>query len=139
MTDWPSTAVPKFRSGAAMISFMDEAIEKTLKQEFDAEEGSFLLRLRGDLEWDRAAFTRLERAMRVACEQSQGDEKLDRWLAEGFYEVAMWVPTWTSHPNFPRPTPDTYYEDCIERISDLTSWFFRGWHDYSEGHLWPDL
>ena len=40
-----------------MISAMDE-ITKVLKQEFDAEEGSFLLRLRGDLEWDRAAFTR---------------------------------------------------------------------------------
>ena len=121
-----------------MISLMDEAIE-FLRREFDAEEGSFLLRLRGDLEWDRTAFTRLEQAMRAACEQCQGDEKLDRWLADGFYEVATWVPMWTSHANFPRPAPEAYYEDCLERISDLASWFFRGWHDYSEGHLWSDL
>ncbi|MER5465898.1 hypothetical protein ABT010_35620 [Streptomyces sp. NPDC002668] len=117
---------------------MDEVID-VLRREFDAEEGSFLLRLRGDLEWDRAAFTRLERAMRAACEHSQGNEMLDRWLVDGFYEVASWVPMWTSHPNFPRPAPAAYYEDCIERISDLASWFFRGWHDYSEGHLWSDL
>lgn len=121
-----------------MISFMDEAIG-VLRREFDAEEGSFLLRLRGDLEWDRAAFTRLERAMRTACEHCQGDEKLDRWLAEGFYEVATWVPMWTSHANFPRPTPEAYYEDCMERISDLAGWFFRGWHVYSDGYLWSDL
>jgi hypothetical protein len=112
---------------------MDE-IAKVLKREFDAEEGSFLLRLRGDLEWDRAAFTRLEQAMRAACERSQSDEKLDRWVAEGFYEVATWVPSWTSHPNFPKPAPDAYFKDCIERIEDLANWYFRGWHDYSEGH-----
>lgn len=47
-----------------MISTMDETT-KVLRREFDAEEGSFLLRLRGDLEWDRAAFTSLERAMRA--------------------------------------------------------------------------
>lgn len=121
-----------------MISGMDE-ITKVLRREFDAEEGSFLLRLRGDLEWDRAAFTRLEQVMRAACERSQSDEKLDRWVAEGFYEVANWVPSWTSHPNFPKPAPDAYFEDCIERIGDLANWYFRGWHDYSEGHVWTDL
>lgn len=57
-----------------MISLVDEVMS-VLRQEFDAEEGSFLLRLRGDLEWDRAAFTRLERAMRAACEQLQEDQK----------------------------------------------------------------
>ncbi|WP_327576965.1 MULTISPECIES: hypothetical protein [unclassified Streptomyces] len=41
---------------------MDE-ITGVLRREFGAAEGSFLLRLRGDLEWDRAAFTCLERAM----------------------------------------------------------------------------
>ncbi|MFI1479968.1 hypothetical protein [Streptomyces sp. NPDC020747] len=117
---------------------MDE-ITKVLRREFDAEEGSFLLRLRGDLEWDRAAFARLERAMRVACERSQSDEKLDRWVVEGFYEVVTWVPSWTSHPNFPKPAPDACFEDCVERIGDLANWFFRGWHNYSEGCVWTDL
>ncbi|MFE1384430.1 hypothetical protein ACFW6S_36360 [Streptomyces sp. NPDC058740] len=30
-------------------------------------------------------------------------------------------------------------EDCIERISDLTSWFFRGWHGYFKEHVRPGL
>jgi hypothetical protein len=25
---------------------------------------------------------------------------------------------WTSHANFPRPAPETYYKDCMERIGD---------------------
>jgi hypothetical protein len=75
---------------------MDEAIEVS-RREFDAEEGSFLPRLRGDPAWDRVALTRLERAMRAAGEQCQGDEKLDRWPADGFHEVATRAPMWTSH------------------------------------------
>ncbi|MFF7250057.1 hypothetical protein ACFZBU_39920 [Embleya sp. NPDC008237] len=117
---------------------MHEFVE-VLRQEFRADEGSFLLRLRGDLEWDRAAFTRLERAMRAACERYQSSERLDRWLVEGFHEVATWVPSWTSHPDFPRPSPDAYYQACVERIGDLADWFFRGRHNYSEQHAWVDL
>ncbi|MET9043689.1 hypothetical protein ACWDR2_31130 [Streptomyces sp. NPDC003631] len=120
------------------MSVVDEILD-VLRSEFNAEEGSFLLRLRGDLVWDRAAFTRLEQAMRAACLRWQSSGNLDRWLAEGFYEVATWVPQWTSHPNFPRPTPEMYYQDCIERLGDLANWFFRGWHDYSEGDVWTDL
>ncbi|WP_406011921.1 hypothetical protein OG520_01855 [Streptomyces sp. NBC_00984] len=69
---------------------MDETIE-TLRREFNAEEGSFLLQLRGR-QWDRTAFARLVRAMRAAGAQSETSEKIDRWLAEGFYEVATAVP-----------------------------------------------
>ncbi|MDI2127122.1 hypothetical protein [Yinghuangia seranimata] len=116
---------------------MDEMLE-VLRREFDAEEGSFLLRLRG-MEWDRDAFTRLERAMRAACEHFQANGSLDRWVAEGFYAVATWVPVWTSHPGFPRPRPDGYYEACIERIGDLADWFFRGFSNYVEGHVWAEL
>ena len=117
---------------------MDEAI-KTLSREFAAEEGSFLLRLRGDLAWDRAAFTRLERAMRATCEQCRSRDTLDRWTAEGFHHLATWVPTWTAHPNFPRPGPDTYYQDCLTRLADLADWYFRGWSAYLDDHVWPDL
>ena len=38
-----------------------------LRQEFTAGDGSFLLRLRIDLHWDRPAFSRLEQAMRRVC------------------------------------------------------------------------
>lgn len=128
---WPS------RVGQPM-DYMERAIE-TLEGEFRAEEGSFLLRLRSDLTWDRAAFTRLERAMRAVCAHFQSTSQLDRWLADGFYEVATAVPGWTTHPNFPRPTPAAYHEACLERIGDLADWFFRGESSYDEGHVWVDL
>ncbi|MFG3711819.1 hypothetical protein [Micromonospora sp. NPDC047730] len=102
-------------------------------------DGSFLLRLRCELVWDRAAFSRLEQAMRVACEQREGHDDLPRWMAEGFYEVSHFVAEWTAHSHFPRPEPAQHYQDCLERLRDLADWFFRGWHAYQEPHLWRDL
>jgi hypothetical protein len=87
-----------------MIWLVDDALV-VLRQEFEAGTGSFLLGLRPGLVWDRGAFTRLERAMRVVCERTQDDETLERWMAEGFYYVPRFVRDWTTHPNFPRPQP----------------------------------
>ncbi|MFF2775463.1 hypothetical protein ACFVU3_11185 [Streptomyces sp. NPDC058052] len=117
---------------------MDEAL-KILEHEFHSEPESFLLRLRCELEWDRAAFSRLEKAMRAICAHTQGAETLPRWLAEGFYHAATEVPGWTSHPNFPRPEPREYYDACVERLVDLADWYFRGRHVYMEPHVWRDL
>ena len=110
-----------------------------LRREFSAQDGSFLLQLRIDLHWDRQAFSRLEQAMRRACALLESRDDLDRWLAEGYWYLSDFVPGHTSHPNFPRPEPEQYYNDCIQRIGDLTDWFFRGWHAYTEPHHWPDL
>ncbi|MFD0523100.1 hypothetical protein [Paractinoplanes durhamensis] len=80
---------------------MDDALT-VLRREFEASEGSFLLGLRGSgLVWERAAFSRLERAMRVVCKQYEDCDDVPRWMAEGFYYVAHFVAEWTSHPNFP--------------------------------------
>jgi hypothetical protein len=111
-----------------------------LRREFEAAPGTFTLGLRGGgLEWDKAAFSRFEKAMRWACERSQDEDRLDRWMADGFYETSWEVRDWTSHPNFPRPEPEQYYNDCIRRIADLADWFFRGFHSYIEPHHWPDM
>jgi hypothetical protein len=90
-----------------------------LRREFESVEGSFLLRLGCDLVWDRAAFSRLEQAMRVLCEQYEGRDDLPRWLAEDFWDVSRSVTDWTSHPNFPRPQPAQYHHDCLERLQNL--------------------
>jgi hypothetical protein len=111
-----------------------------LRREFGADQGTFLLGLRGEgLEWDKGAFSRFEKAMRWACEHFQDDQQLDRWMAEGFYYASWFVREWTSHPNFPRPEPGQYYKDCIQRVGDLADWFFYGFHGYLEPHHWPDL
>lgn len=111
-----------------------------LRREFEAGQGTFLPGLRGEgPEWDKAAFSRFEKAMRWACEHFQDDDQLDRWMAGGFYHTSWFVREQTSHPNFPRPEPEQYYNDCIQRIGDFADWFFRGRHGYTEPHHWPDL
>jgi hypothetical protein len=68
-----------------------------LRREFEADQGTFLLGLRSEgLEWDEAAFSRLEKAIRWACEHFQDDDQLDHWMAEGFYHTSWSVREW--HP-----------------------------------------
>ena len=112
-----------------------------LRQEFDSEPGSFMHRLYVDRVWDRSAFSRLERAMREVCRDygGQDQDRLERWLAEGYFVSATWVRDHTSHPSFPRPDPRDYYEACLERLWELADWFFRGYHVYQEPHDWEDL
>lgn len=97
-----------------------------LRREFEADEGSFLLRLRGDMEWDRAAFSRLVEAMESCCRRGEGSERLERWQVAGFWYLSWFVRSWTSNPNFPRPYPAEYYESAYERLEDLACWFFFG-------------
>lgn len=110
-----------------------------LRREFEAGDGSFLIGLRAGLEWDRAAFSRLEQAMRRACEQTQDQDRLERWMAEGFYYLSRFVRDFTSHPDFPRPKPAQYHQECLQRLDDLADWFFQGHHNYEEPHEWRDL
>jgi hypothetical protein len=110
-----------------------------LWQEFNAADSSFLLQLRVDLHWDRQAFSRLEQAMRRVCAQQETQAHLDRWLVEGYWYLAEFVPGHTSHPAFPRPEPSAYYEAALKRLQDLQNWYVTGRSPYRAGHTWPDL
>jgi hypothetical protein len=110
-----------------------------LRHEFNAKDGSFLIQIRCDLRWDRQAFSRLEKAMRRVCAQQETQERLDRWLVEGYWYLADFVPDHTSHPSFPRPEPIQYYEAALERLRDLQYWFVFGESPYMPTHIWPDL
>lgn len=105
---------------------MESDYQLTLRREFEAEEGSFLLKLRGDLEWDCAAFARLVEAMQACCCDTQGSANLARWQAEGFWYLSWFVRSWISHPNFPRVHPEAYYERALERLDNLAYWYFIG-------------
>jgi hypothetical protein len=98
----------------------------TLRREFDAEEGTFLLRLRCDLEWDKEAFSRLVRAMEQCAVDHAGRESIERWIANGFWYTDRFVPEWSSHPGFPRPHGEWYYEAAYERLHALAYWLFFG-------------
>ena len=84
-----------------MLSSVDDL--ELLRHEFRAGEGSFLLQLRTGLHWDRDAFSRLEQAMRRTCAQQEPREQLDRWLAEGYWYLSVFVPGHISHQDFPGP------------------------------------
>ncbi len=77
--------------------------------------------------------------MRTVCERPQEAEGLPRWPAQGHYHVATDVPSWTAHPDFPRPGPADHCTACIERLTDPADRLFRGRHAYLEPHTWSDL
>ena len=122
------------------MASVDDALI-VLQQEFQAANGSFLLQLRS-YDWDRAAFTRLEVAMRdVAGKYAEAPayDSLPRWLAWGYYFVSHTVAETSSHPDFRRPEPRAYYDGCLERLRDLADWFFQGSHNFDQAHDWTAL
>ncbi|MFI6758293.1 hypothetical protein ACIBF5_04005 [Micromonospora sp. NPDC050417] len=115
-----------------------EALE-VLRREFASEDGTFMLALYAERRWDCQAFTRLEQAMRSVAMEYADRDQLDRWLAEGYFHLSTWVRDHTSHPDFPRPMPDSYYDACVDRLWELADWYFRGEHIYQEPHVWEAL
>jgi len=103
-----------------------------LRNEFGADDGSFLIRLRVHLTWDRDAFTRVITAMQTYCEQSDHPDTLERWIAEGFWFIPRFVRDWTTHENFPREHAAEYYERAFERLDDLAYWYFMGESPYED-------
>ncbi|GAA3702702.1 hypothetical protein GCM10022224_080630 [Nonomuraea antimicrobica] len=73
------------------------------------------------------------------CAEQKTNERLDRWLVEGYWYIADSVPSHTSHPNFPGPEPPQHYEAAIERLHDLQNWFVTGRSPYLATCTWPDL
>ena len=98
----------------------------TLAHEFKAEDGSFLLTLRIELIWDDAAFQRLTEAMAACCAATSADDHLERWVADGFYYLAIFPrghtvhAYWTDHPQ--REAIDR----GLERLDELAYWYFTG-------------
>lgn len=110
-----------------------------LRSEIDAKPGSFLLKLRTDLEWDHVAFSRLVRAMHEYVAMAEHGGTIERWIAEGFWYLGHFVRDWSQHPNFPRPLPSEYYESAYERFHDLAYWLFHGESPYESGSGFEDL
>ncbi|RWD26323.1 hypothetical protein [Mesorhizobium sp.] len=103
---------------------------RILKNEFDAGDGSFLISIKGHMHWDVEAFDRLCSAMAQYCRETPGtDVQLERWAAQGFWYVPWFVRNWTSHPNFPRDLPVTYYENAYQQLDDLAFSYFFGYGD----------
>lgn len=111
---------------------MDEILN-TLRQEFEATPGSFLLKLRCELSWDKAAFSRVTAAMHALVMQRNSEEPIPRWIAEGFWYFDSFVKEWSTHDNFPREHDRAYYESAYVRLYDLAYWLFIGESPYIGG------
>ena len=107
---------------------------ESLKREFEAEEGSFLLQARCYLEWDWEAFRRLTSAMYDVADEVKGQASLESWIANGFWFCDTWIRDWTGHPNFPRP-PEDVYRDALEIVHDLAYLLFNGESPYMDDTL----
>ncbi|HEX7643428.1 MAG TPA: hypothetical protein VF472_14575 [Burkholderiaceae bacterium] len=105
-----------------------------LKREFDAEEGSFLLRARCELTWDWAAFRRLTRAMYCVAQECRGRDAIETWVAQGFWHCDVFIREWTSHPNFPKPVSQEH-ADALGLIRDLAYFLFIGERPYTDDTL----
>jgi hypothetical protein len=118
-----------------------------LQTEFSADEGSFLLQLRGDLVWNKTSFTRLTNAMLACCRAyDKGDlrftmvdvtyytAQVPRWLAEGFWTVGTFVKGHTEHPAWDtkRAAEPEYYDAAYWRLHMLGEWFFTGQCPYKD-------
>ena len=100
-----------------------------LKREFDAEDGSFLIRARSELTWDGAAFRRLTSAMFDVASEDRGKPSIETWIASGFWFIDTWIGDWTGHPHFPRP-PEAEHGEAIQLIHDLCFYLFIGESPY---------
>jgi len=109
-----------------------------LHAEHESRHGSLTRTVRRDFRWDKAAFSRLETAMRAACEAIQEDSAVERWLAEGFWMWTAVIPEMTQHPRF-QPPETHYFRQCLARLRDLGSWFFNGTSPYGPNHVWEPL
>lgn len=105
----------------------------TLRAEFDAHEGSFLLALRCDMRWDAAAFERATAAMLTYVREHEAGDTIPRWIAEGFWYMDRFVRGWSTHLSFPREHSEEYYEAAFVRLYDLAYWLFMGESPYGAG------
>ncbi len=107
---------------------------ETLRQEFQAEEGSFLEIAQNERRWDKAVFRELIESMRDCCVRCADDEQLDRWMAHSFFYVPAFVRAWTQQDEFHRPD-DEYWHRAIHLLKVISHWFFWGEPPTQEGEV----
>lgn len=130
LTDEMAALVPKhprslarYRERMASIFGADDT---PLRGELEAADGSFLIKLRSELKWDKDAFNHLTKELHRYVRERDHGAPIPRWVAEGFWYVDSWVREWSSHESFPRPHGDAYYEAAYERLHALAFWLFTG-------------
>jgi hypothetical protein len=97
-----------------------------LRKEFDAEEGSFLLKFRCFAEWDKEAFARIIQAMEQCARDHEGREVIETWIARGFWFLETTTTGLVYRPERRSAEDDDYYRRACARLGDLSYWLFFG-------------
>jgi hypothetical protein len=96
----------------------------TLKDELNAENGSFLLELRSDLNWNHKSFINLLNGLFAEYKRTKGNPDLSRDIASGIWYISDFIENWTKHPDFPKIYSNEYYETAYQLIYDLSYAYF---------------
>lgn len=102
----------------------------TLKDELNAEDGSFLLELRTNLIWNHNSFINLLTEINREYKRTKEDSKLSREIASGIWYISDLIKSWTEHENFPKKHSAEYYEKSFELINDLAYSYFMSESPY---------
>jgi hypothetical protein len=105
-----------------------ESYLNVLKNEFSAEENSFLFEFRCNLIWNQQSFVHLVSAMYECCEKQKTNKVVEKWIAEGFWYCSSFIKDWSTHSNFPKIYSSEYYEKSYNLLNDLAFYFFTGNH-----------
>lgn len=96
----------------------------TLEDELNAENGSFLLELRTDLNWNHDSFINLLTELNTECKRTKENLNLSRDTACGIWYISDFIKNWTEHQNFPKEFAEEYYEKAYQLINDLAYSYF---------------
>ena len=109
-----------------------------LRFEFNAEpEGddpAFILQLRAFNKWSKTAFYRMTQAMLKACEETEGESQLERWMADGFWYAFQFVDNYSREDGIRKEHSEQYYEDAMRLLFTLTAYFFDGSYPFLDAH-----
>lgn len=98
----------------------------TLKNELNAEEGSFLLGLRINLIWDHTSFINLMNEIHKEFKNTKNNLELNREIANGVWYISHFIKDWSEHENFPKVFPSEYYLKAYTLIDDISYEYFMG-------------
>lgn len=100
--------------------------ELTLIEELNAEDNSFLIELRINLNWNPVSFINLLNKLYIECQDRENDTMLSREIAGGVWYISTFIKDWSQHEDFPKKFSKEYYELAYELINDLTYHYFVG-------------
>jgi len=93
---------------------------EVLCKEHEAADDSFVMQLRGESRWDDAAHTRLFAAMLECCKAHEGQDTVERWIAEVFWYLSWWPRQQVERC---RPGSDDH-ENALANFDHLAWWLF---------------